>query len=207
MLDIRSYRSRNDELDTSDRAKTMLGAEQLAWVKRELAASRATWKLVTTGAPLSAPTGGLAAPLFGRDGWASGSGPRDAPGTGFERELVDLFAFLDEQRIENVVFLGADIHQALAVRYTVDLNNDGSPLRVHEFIAGPFSSAPRIDVPTLDPTLNPTLLYGEGGFFNFGHIQIERGSDEVPRLHFSIRDADGAVRPASVLQLDPVGAP
>ncbi len=206
MLDVRSYRSRNNEEDTPDHAKTMLGAEQLAWTKRELATSRATWKIVTTGVPLSAPTGGLAVPLFGRDGWASGAGPDAFARTGFERELLDLLGFLDDQRIENVVFLGADMHQALAIRYAIDLNGDGRTLRFHEFIAGPFSAVPRADVPALDPTLSPTLLYGEGGFFNFGYIRIERAPDGVPRLSFSVRDTEGTIRPASVLQLDPASA-
>ncbi len=203
MLDVRSYRSRNDESDTPERAKTMLGSEQLAWVKRELAESRATWKLVAAGVPLSAPTGGLGAVLYGRDGWASGTGSPAFSRTGFERELLDLLRYLDEQRIANVVFLNGDLHFALALRYSLDLDGDGRPLTFHEFVVGPFSATPRGGPPELDPTLQPTLLYGEGGFFNFGYVQVERGEDGEVRLNFSVRGVDGMPRRGSLVELTP----
>jgi alkaline phosphatase D len=203
LVDVRSYRSRNEEEDTSDRLKTMLGAEQLTWLKHGLTASRATWKVVASGVPLSAPTGGLGAVVFGRDGWASGSGSEGWSRTGFERELLELLRHLDEQRVHNLVFVGADLHQALSVRYGIDLDGDGSPLVSHEFVVGPLSAVPRAQVPELDPTLNPTILFSEGGQFNFGYVRIQRGADDRPRLSFDVRGADGAVRPGSLVDLTP----
>src|SRR5437016_2107046 len=90
LLDDRSYRSRNDLPDIAQNHKTMLGAEQLAWLKKGLADSDATWKLIACEVPLSVPTGGAAAHIWGRDGWANGTSFDFAAETGFERELLDL---------------------------------------------------------------------------------------------------------------------
>lgn len=201
LLDVRSYRSRNDERDSAERPKTMLGAKQRAWLTQRLVESTATWKIVASTVPLSAPTGGVAVPLFGRDGWARGSGPDPWSRTGFERELVDLIRHLDAARVQNVVFVGADLHQALAVRYETDLDGDGTSLVFHEFIVGPLSATPRREAPPLDPRLSPTLLFSEGGVHNFGAITVARGDDGRAQLTFEVRGVDGAVRPGSTVRL------
>jgi alkaline phosphatase D len=203
LLDVRSYRSRNEDADTADQAKTMLGQEQLAWLKREVGNSRATWKVIASGVPLSAPTGGPAALIFGRDGWASGNGPDGWSRTGFERELQDLLRYLDQRRVTNLVFVSGDLHQALAIAYRIDLDGDGSPLEFHEFVAGPLSAATRTQAPELDPTLNPSLLFSDGGQFNFGYVRIQRGADNQPRLSFDVRGADDGVRPGLSVELVP----
>jgi len=202
VLDTRSYRSRNDLPDTAENEKTMLGVEQLQWLMRGLAESTATWKAVVSSVTLSVPTGGPGAAIFGRDGWANGSGGDIASRTGFERELLDLIRFLDENRIANVVFLAGDIHQAASIRYEIDANDDGRPLVFHEFVVGPLSATTRAGQnPPLDPTLNPTLLYGEGGFFNFGFIRVDPQPDGEALLTADVRGADGRQRPGSLVVL------
>ena len=57
LLDARSYRSLNDLPDRADNEKTLLGREQLDWLRGGLARSSATWKIVSTDVPLSIPTG------------------------------------------------------------------------------------------------------------------------------------------------------
>ena len=57
LLDARSYRSGNEVVDKPSNAKTMLGAEQLQWLKDSVTASDATWKVVSSDVPLSIPTG------------------------------------------------------------------------------------------------------------------------------------------------------
>lgn len=206
LLDVRSYRDRNDRADTLENHKTMLGPEQLDWLKDALGASRATWKVVSGGVPLSVPTGGMAAPVYGRDGWANGSAPDYSAQTGFERELLGLVRFLDERRITNVVFVAADLHRPLAIRYEIDADGDGLPLVFHELVAGPLSdSAPAGLPPQLDQTLNPTLLYAESGFFNFGYVRIEPAPGVGSRLVADVRGEDGSPRPGSevVLRAEP----
>ena len=69
VLDTRQYRDANLASDSADRPKTMLGREQLTWLKERLAASDATWKVIVSSVPMSIPTGFPAE--GGRDGWAN----------------------------------------------------------------------------------------------------------------------------------------
>ena len=72
VLDTRQYRDANIADDSADRPKTMLGREQLTWLKESLAASDATWKVIVSSVPMSIPTG---FPVSGgRDGWANFTG-------------------------------------------------------------------------------------------------------------------------------------
>jgi alkaline phosphatase D len=202
ILDTRSYRSRNDLADSPENQKTMLGPQQLQWLKNELRQSTATWKVVVTSVPLSIPTGGLGV-LYGRDAWANGASWDYSSQTGFERELLVLLRSFDEARVQNLVFLSGDVHQAVEIRYATDLDGDGRPLVFHEIVAGPLSAPALRAGPRLDPTLNPTMLYREAGFFNFGHVRIELGADGLAHFIADIRGIDGQPRPGSRLDLTP----
>lgn len=201
LLDTRSYRSRNDLADTAENRKTMLGAAQLRWLKEGLRGSAATWKIVASGSPISIPTSGVLAALFGRDGWASGSSWDYSSQTGFERELLDLIMFLDDQDIRNVVFVAADAHRALTIRYQLDPNGDGRSVVFHELVAGPLSARVPEGAPELDPTFNPVLLFHEAGVFNFGYVRIEPEPGRVARLVAEVRGEDGQPRPGSRVEL------
>lgn len=97
LLDDRYYRDDDSAADVP--GKTMLGAAQLDWLKRELRQSRATFKLIANGSRmLSERPGG------GRRG-----------GEGWHNHAEERQAFLDwlaAQRIDGVVFLSGDIHYA-----------------------------------------------------------------------------------------------
>jgi alkaline phosphatase D len=89
MLDGRYHRSPNHLED--DGRKSMLGAAQLAWLKRELAVSRATLKFLVSGVQWQSQ---------GRsDSWA-----------GFMRERDDLFGHIEAHGIDGVVLLSGDRH-------------------------------------------------------------------------------------------------
>jgi alkaline phosphatase D len=210
IIDARSYRSQNHIADTPESNKTMLGEEQLQWLKQELSNSNATWKLISSDVPISIPTGSNAS-ILGRDGWANGNETNNySYYTGFERELTDLLRFIDEQDMKNIVFITTDVHFPAFIRYNFDLNNDGNMTEIHELVSGPLSAF-RLGVPfpQLDETFNPSLLYGEGNVFNFGYIRIEDGRDNEkedsgkPHLIADIRDEKGIVRPGSTLDLRP----
>lgn len=177
ILDDRQYRSLNTDSDGPD--KTMLGERQLQWLLEGLRRSTAIWKVVSASVPLSIPKGkGKTGKGF--DGWAGGS-----DGTGFERERQVMVDTILQQRIKNVVFLAGDVHYVQANAY--DPNGDGVT-DFHEFIAGPLSAAPgRMLMPS--PTLNPTNLIHEGGYFNFGMVRVTASSFEV-----TVLDDAGAVR-------------
>jgi len=57
VLDTRQYRDANSENDDATLKKTMLGREQLTWLKARLKASDATWKMIVSSVPISIPTG------------------------------------------------------------------------------------------------------------------------------------------------------
>jgi alkaline phosphatase D len=210
IIDARSYRSQNHIADTPDKNKTMLGQEQVQWLKQELLNSNATWKVISSDVPISIPTGSNTS-ILGRDGWANGNETNNySYYTGFESELTDILRFIDNQQIKNVVFITTDVHFPAFIKYNLDLNNDGNMTEIHELVSGPLSAF-RLGVPfpQLDETFNPSLLYGEGNIFNFGFIRIEDGRDDDgddngrPHLIADIRDEKGIVRPGSTLDLRP----
>jgi hypothetical protein len=97
----------------------------------------------------------------------------------------------------------------------VDANGDGDKLLFYELVSGPLSAfrfgmpgGPSL--PKIDTTFNPTLLYEEGGIFNFGYIRIEdmcNGVNTVvdckAHLIADVRGEDGLPRPNSLLNLTP----
>jgi alkaline phosphatase D len=187
ILDTRQYRSPNARPDGPD--KTMLGAVQRAWLLDGVAGSDATWKLVVSSVPLSIPTGRLA-----RDSWASGLGPYSAeePPTGFEHELGLIVRTLAERKVRNLVWLVTDVHRAEILRHA-----PAPGLVFHELVAGPLSAG--LGRPGgLDETLKPTRLFAEGGYYNFGELDVRAGE-----LQVRIIDGDGRIRYETALPRQP----
>jgi len=193
ILDARSYRSENTDEDSP--GKTMLGRAQLDWLITSLAESDATWKIISNDVPLSVPTGSRASE-FGRDAFASG-----ALESGFETELLEIVRRLDAANVKNALFVATDVHSAAQIRYEGDYDGDGDNLLFHELIAGPLSAIRGPTPVTLDPTLGPVMLYGEGGIFNYGTIRVDSGNAAL--LRADVRDEFGTVRPGSELVLSP----
>jgi alkaline phosphatase D len=141
-LDLRSFRSPNTAAD--DAKKTMLGAEQKAWLLAALPASSATHKVVISSVPIAVATGDE---TIGIDSWV-----------GFEHELAGLFGKLAERGVTELTFLTTDVHFATAHRYRplADVS-----LVVHEIIVGPMSAGlfPKRE---LDPTFSPERLFFHG---------------------------------------------
>jgi alkaline phosphatase D len=175
VLDTRQYRDANLASDSPDRPKTMLGREQLTWLKDSLAASDATWKVIVSSVPMSIPTGFPAE--NGRDGWANFDQT-----TGFEQELLDVLGFMESRGILNTLWITTDVHFAKAFQYRPFSN---PAFLVHELASGPLNAG---IFPTAahDTTLNPTVLFGprpaaqvatweqaKDGF-NFGTVEVDR---------------------------------
>lgn len=175
ILDTRQYRSDNKLPDGPD--KTMLGKEQLAWLKESLQNSDATWKFIVSTVKLSFPSDCPEA----CDSWANG-----ASATGFERELTEISDFIIQNKIKTVVWLTGDEHIVDVVQY--DPNRD-RVLDFYEFTAGPLSALTSYLGP-LDETLNPTRIYGSNEYWNFGQIEISG----TGRLVLSYLDVSGGVQ-------------
>lgn len=133
MLDARSYRGPNTKNRQKERdADTAyLGDEQLAWLKAGLKRSKATWKVIAHDMPIGLLVGDKGGTF---ENAANGNGPP----LGRELELAELFRFLKEVKIANLVWLTADVHYAAAHYYDPEKAQfkDFDPF--WEFIAGPL---------------------------------------------------------------------
>jgi alkaline phosphatase D len=177
LIDMRSYRdsSWNRRGDGNDAC--ILGSAQLAWLKRELAASNATWKVIAADLPIG---------LISEDAIALGDGPPERR----ECEIADLLSFMKRAGVRNTVWLTADMHYTAAHHYDPNraVYQDFEPF--WEFVSGPLHAgtwAPG----ELDNTFGPRALFQKGcgaeqgenlapcfGLQFFGRVDID-GRSEV----------------------------
>jgi alkaline phosphatase D len=193
ILDTRQYRDANFEADSAEKPKTMLGQEQLTWLKQRLDATDATWKVIVSSAPMSIPT----------DGWGNHAGTG-----GFENELIDILRTMQRKEMKNIVFITTDVHFAEVFRYTPFAEDPA--FQLHEFVTGPLNAALFFNR-AFDDTLGTEslFLFGADGshdvttweaaksWFNYGVIDI----DKAGRLIASIVNVYGT--PVYSLRLDP----
>jgi alkaline phosphatase D len=148
LIDMRSYRDstwnkRDDRGDTC-----ILGSVQLAWLKRELAASDATWKVIAADLPIG---------VISEDAIALGDGPPERR----EHEIADLLSFIKRAGVRNTVWLMADMHYTAAHHYDPNraVFQDFEPF--WEFVSGPLHAgtwAPG----ELDNTFGPAAMFQKG---------------------------------------------
>lgn len=200
VLDMRSYRGPNGaNLEpTPGPAGAFLGQEQLAWLKRGLARSRATWKIVCADMPI-----GLQVPDGrGADGqarWeAVANGDPGAP-RGRELEFADLLAHLKRERVRNVVWLTADVHYCAAHWYDPSRAAFQDFDGFWEFVAGPLNAG-SFGPNALDATFGPQVMFQKApapgqvnlspfaGLQFFGEVNVDVGGQT---LTVDLRDLDG----------------
>ncbi len=209
-LDMRSYRAANgpNQQAAEGPDTVFLGAAQLAWLKRELKASRATWKVIAADMPLGLVVYDDFRTRSGSEAIAQGNG---AP-LGRELEFAGLLAWMKQEAIRNIVWLTADVHYTAAHRYDPAraVFQDFDPF--WEFVSGPLHSGTFGPNP-LDNTFGPEVVFQKvppAGQFNlapsvgyqfYGHVRIE-GQGE--RMIVTLKDATGAGLWSTAL--DPVRA-
>jgi alkaline phosphatase D len=203
MLDMHSYRSRNDLPDTPENDKTLLGKNQFHWLEQSLLNSTATWKVISADVPTTIPN--CFNKQLGCDNWAI-NGTISSNSTfnkTFTRERSDFLKFLDDHNIKNVVVVATDVHFPTNVLVEDDPNHDGRKLIYHELVTGPLSAIP-LKANPLDPTINATSKYHENKMFNFGYIKIQKDkTDGKIHLMTEVLDGEGLVRPGSNWDLPP----
>jgi len=156
-LDLRSYRGPNGdgmEAELTPEAR-VLGAQQVAWLKRALASSDATWKVIACDMPIG---------LIVWDDFRSASGVEavangDAgPPLGRELEIAELLRFINSAGITNTVWLTADVHYTAAHHYSPDRAafQDFTPF--WEFVSGPIHSG-TFGPNDLDATFGPEVRF------------------------------------------------
>jgi alkaline phosphatase D len=146
MIDMRSYRDCTWNKDGGD--SFILGATQLAWLKRELAASNAVWKVIAADLPIG---------IVSADAVALGDGPPERR----EHEIADLLSFLKHAGVRNIVWLTADMHYTSAHHYDPNRAafSDFEPF--WEFVSGPLHAG-TWSTGQLDNTFGPQAMYQKG---------------------------------------------
>src|ERR1700710_1604147 len=136
MLDERSYRGGNgpNQQTAYGPDAYFIGPDQLAWLKRALLNSRATWKVIASDMPLSLIVYDDANNKKGSEAFAQGDGPP----RGRELEIADLLRFMKSAGIVNTVWLTADVHYTAAHYYDPNKAQfqDFDPF--WEFVSGPI---------------------------------------------------------------------
>jgi len=147
MIDMRSYR--DDSWNKgNDHRGWILGAEQLAWLKRELAASRATWKVIAADLPIG---------LVSLDAVALGNGAPDRR----EHEIADLLSSIKRAGVRNIVWLTADMHYTAAHYYDPNRAQFSDFEPFWEFVSGPLHAG-TWGPGELDNTFGPVAMYQNG---------------------------------------------
>jgi alkaline phosphatase D len=198
MLDMRSYRglnSENRQAELTDEAR-ILGAEQVAWLKRALLASRATWKVIAADMPLGLVVYHDAAKRWGSEAVAQG----DGPALGRELEIADVLRFVKHNAIHNVVWITADVHYCATHRYDPARAQFTDFTPFYEFVSGPLHAG-GFGPNALDNTFGPEVLFSkhpggrvnapptDGGLY-VGHVRIDARTRAMTVSH---RDLAGTV--------------
>ncbi|KQQ83737.1 alkaline phosphatase [Xanthomonas sp. Leaf131] len=201
VLDMRSYRGANsDNMQPQPGGDAaFLGTQQLAWLQRELAGSRAQWKVIAADMPigLQVPDGQDAA---GRARWeAIANGDPGVP-RGREQEIAALLRFISTARIRNTVWLTADVHYCAAHYYHPDRAAFQQFEPFWEFVAGPLNAG-SFGPNALDATFGPTVIFQKAppapnmsplaGFQFFGEVEIDAHTGV---LTVTLRDLDGVAQ-------------
>jgi len=200
VIDMRSYRgpnSHNRQAQAGDDT-AILGEAQLRWLREGLKASRATWKVIASDMPIGLNVGD------GRDGqgrlrWEAVANG-DGPALGRELEIANLLSFIRRERIQNTVWVTADVHYTAAHHYHPNRAQFQDFEPFWEFVSGPLSSG-SFGPNTLDNTFGPEVRYVKApapgqvnlppsaGLQFFGDVMID-GRSRGLTVH--LRDLTGA---------------
>jgi alkaline phosphatase D len=194
MLDMRSYRGPNGEgLEESyGPASYFLGPAQVAWLKRELLNSQATWKVIAADMPIGLIVVYDIDRKWGVEAIAQGDGPP----RGRELEIADILNFIKTAGVRNTLWLTADVHYTAAHYYDPNkaVFQDFEPF--WEFVSGPIHAG-SFPQNQLDNTFGPQIRYVKApsapnqppsdGLQFFGHVAID-GATQI--MTVTLKDWD-----------------
>jgi alkaline phosphatase D len=200
LLDMRSYRGPNGEdmQEAYGPDAYFLGPTQIAWLKRELLNSRATWKVIAADMSIS-----LVVVYDGDRKWgieAVAQGDNGAP-LGRELEVADILSFMKRAGIHNTLWITTDVHYTAAHYFDPNKAAFQEFDPFWEFVSGPIHAG-TLGPNVLDKTFGPEVVFqkappaGRGaapglppsdGFQFFGHVAID-GATEV--MTVTLKDVD-----------------
>ncbi|UQX00105.1 alkaline phosphatase D family protein [Streptomyces sp. RerS4] len=205
VLDMRTYRDANSPGRRTEDPIGILGAEQLAWLKRELSRSRATWKVIAADMPL-----GIVVPDGATNFEAVAQGDPGAP-LGRELQIAELLRHIKHQHITGTVWLTADVHYTAANHYAPERAAFGDFAPFWEFVSGPVGAG-GFPAGRLDATFGPRTAFVESAKVAnmspaenppyYGEVDIDGASGE---LTVRLRRQGGGVLFTRCLQPGRVG--
>ena len=164
-LDGRYYRDPADDPDIP--GKTMLGAEQKAWLKDELRASRAPFKVLVSG-------GGFSKAERNGDSWAV-----------YQHERNELFDFIRDNRIEGVFGISGDSH--MGELNCVPRSEEGG-YDFYDFCSSPLANLPDLDFVDQMPEVRMREVWTRSCNVGVLGFDFEHG----PRMTFNLYNVIGA---------------
>ena len=182
VLDMRSYRGPNTYNRQSEPGPdtAFLGAEQIAWLKQKLRASKAVWKVIAADMPLGL-TVGDGTDAQGRPRFENSSNG-DGPVLGREFEIADVLRYIKRHHVSNVVWFTADVHYCAAHFYDPNLAQFQDFEPFWEFVSGPLNAG-SFGPGKLDNTFGPQVVFQKyppaqnlspfAGLQFFGQVDID----------------------------------
>ena len=208
-LDMRTYRGPNDANDspvpTND--SDFLGRTQIEWLKRSLLNSKATWKVIAADMPIG---------MIVYDDWKTKStfenlANGDGAPKGRELEIVELLRFIKSAKINNTVWLTADVHYTAAHYYDPNKAQFQDFEPFWEFVSGPLHAG-TFGPQDMDNTFGPQVKFTKHpskeqginlppsfGMQFFGLVDIDADTEQ---FRVSLRDV--ADEELYTVTLDPV---
>ncbi len=164
-LDDRFYRDPNNDPDTTE--KTLLGQEQLDWLKAELSQSTAVFKVLVSGG-----------------GWSSSKGPTGDSWAAFLNERNQIFDFIRDNKIGGVILISGDSHIG-------ELNvipwSDHGGYDLYDLVGSPFAQKAPDSWLERRPERRIRPVYFQGS--SIGIMDFVFG--ESPRLIYRVIDIHG----------------
>jgi alkaline phosphatase D len=210
LLDLRSYRGPNGPSmeETLTPESRILGAQQMAWLKRELANSTATWKAIASDMPIGVIVWDNWREQAGAEAVANGD---PGPARGRELEIAELLRFIRTAGIDNTVWFTADVHYTAAHYYDPNKAQFQDFTPFWEFVSGPLHAG-TFGPGALDATFGPEARFvkaPEAGRFNlppsdglqfFGLVDIDGQTQQM-----TVRLMDRGNTELWSVTLDPAG--
>lgn len=147
--------------------KTILGARQKAWLKEELKASRAVFKVLACGS-----------------GWSMNKGPVGDGWSAYQHERDELFDFIRDEKIAGVFLISGDTH--IAEFNCIPASQRGG-YDLFEFVSSPLANLPSQSWLKRSPDVRLRTPYTSGS--NFGLLAFS--FDGEPSVRADIIDPAG----------------
>ena len=170
MLDTRYYR---EEQKLKKAGKSMLGAYQKAWLKKEMLASKATFKIICSSVPMAR---GVKPGTAGLDTW-----------DGYDEEREEIFDFLADNKVEGVFVVAADRHRSDAWKVE---RKKGYP--IYEVMSSRLTNIHTHSV-------MPKSLFGYNKTCSFGKLSFDLSKDD-PEVKYEIFCIDNQKRGELVIK-------